>query len=96
MWGVGLNAGDGSVQSIQTIVNTSCPLLPRGYQEGAAGGINLQCGGSQRSNEGKSDGAEVVQNKSVVVMKKPKEARATPRPEHLLCSSNSTTHHLPI
>ncbi len=41
------------------------------------------------------DGAEVGQ-KSEVVMKKPQEARATPRPEHLLCSSNSTTYHLPM
>ncbi len=48
-----------------------------------------------RSKERKNDGAEVGQ-KSEVVMKKPQEARATPRPEHLLCSSNSTTYHLPM
>jgi hypothetical protein len=41
------------------------------------------------------DGAEVGQ-KSEVMMKMPQEARATPRPEHLLCSSNSTTYHLPM
>jgi hypothetical protein len=29
-------------------------------------------------------------------MKKPQEARATPSPEHLLCSSNSTTYYLPV
>ncbi len=53
MRGVGSNPGDGSVQSIQTIVHTSCPLLPYGYQEGAAGGINLQCGGSQEAMRGR-------------------------------------------
>jgi hypothetical protein len=39
---------------------------------------------------------EVGQDKSEDVMKKPWEARATPHSEHLLHSSNSTTHHLPM
>jgi hypothetical protein len=100
VWGVGSNPGDGSVQSIQTIVHTSCPLLPCGYQEGAAGGINLQCGGSQEARSGRRQSGRQQSGsrskKPEVVMKKPQEARATPRPEHLLCSSNSTTYHLPM
>jgi hypothetical protein len=95
VWGVGLNPGDGSVQSIQTVVHISCPLLPCGYQEGVAGGINLQCGGSQEAMR-EEDGAEVGQDKNLKLMKKPQEARATPSPEHLLCFGNFTTYHLPM
>ncbi len=50
----------------------------------------------QPKKQGEEDDGAEVRQKSEVVMKKPQEARATPRPEHLLCSSNSTTYHLPM